>query len=104
MLGDIIKLERNKLGLSQSEFSKKMGVTQQTLSNWENGNRMPDIETIIELADLFGVSIDYLTGRTKMENRVDKQNDLLDDISNFSLENQTKLKRIYRTTKTEGNF
>src|SRR5690606_24438351 len=39
-------------------------VRKGTVSNWENGNRFPDENTIIKLADFFNVSIDYLLGRT----------------------------------------
>ncbi|MBC2398001.1 helix-turn-helix domain-containing protein [Clostridium tetanomorphum] len=59
-----IKNERLKKGLSQPELAKIMNVSKQTISNWENGNRIPDVLTLKKLADFFDVSTDYLLCRT----------------------------------------
>lgn len=59
-----IKEERLNKGLSQPELAKIMNVSKQTISNWENGNRMPDVLTLKKLADFFNVSTDYLLCRT----------------------------------------
>ena len=66
-LGENIRREREKLGLSQTELGKKIGTTKQTISNWENGNRTPTSKTIDQLATLFKVSMDDLTGRSNMQ-------------------------------------
>ena len=47
---------------SQVELAKRLGVTKQTVSNWENGNIQPSIEMLLRLAKLFCVSTDYLLG------------------------------------------
>lgn len=62
MLGDRIKDLRVARQISQQELATKMGVTKQTVSNWENDNADPTIRTIIDLAYFFGVSADYLLG------------------------------------------
>lgn len=59
-----LKQERLKLAYNQPELAHRMNVSKQTVSNWENGNRTPDIETLSSLADLFDCSVDYLLGRT----------------------------------------
>ena len=41
-----------------------MNVTKQCVSNWENDNVLPSIEMLMRLADFFGVTTDYLLGRT----------------------------------------
>jgi two-component SAPR family response regulator len=53
-----IKNHRNRLGLSVSELAKKMDVSYQTVYRWESGERIPDITMLIELANIFGVSIE----------------------------------------------
>jgi len=53
---------REKRGLSQVEAAKRMGIVRTTYSNYEAGNREPDIDTIKKFADFFEVSIDYLLG------------------------------------------
>ena len=49
-------------GLSQVELAKKLGVTKQSVSNWENDNIQPSIEMLIKIALCLGVSADYLLG------------------------------------------
>ncbi|MBF2700103.1 helix-turn-helix domain-containing protein [Listeria innocua] len=62
------KLEylRNSKGWSKVEVAKRLGMkASSTYSNWEYGNREPDIDTLKRIADLYGVSVDYLLGRQK---------------------------------------
>ena len=59
--GEKIKELRKKRGFSQSELAEKIGVTQKTICNYENGTRFPKGQKIINgFADIFDVSIDYL--------------------------------------------
>ena len=53
---------RKKKGLNQKEFGKLIGAAQNTVCNWENGKREPDNDTLIKIADFFGVTTDYLLG------------------------------------------
>lgn len=63
MLGENIRRERKKLNLSQQDLGKKLGVNKQTVSNWENGYRIPPTETLNEIANTFNVSVDSLLDR-----------------------------------------
>lgn len=58
-----LKELRLKKGLTQTELGEKVGVKQNTFTNWENGKREPSFENLIKLADLFEVSLDCLLGR-----------------------------------------
>lgn len=49
--------------LSQNEIAKKVGLTQFTYSNYETGTTEPKIKTLIDLANQYNVSLDYLVGR-----------------------------------------
>ena len=62
---------RSKSGLTQNEIANKLGVTGQTILNWENGIYEPKINQLIQLADLFSVSIDYLVERKTSVREVD---------------------------------
>lgn len=55
-----IKKYRLQLHLSQEELADKIFVTRQTISNWENGKNYPDINSIVLLSTLFGISLDIL--------------------------------------------
>lgn len=62
MLNQRIKELRNGLNISQVDLGKKLGVTKQCISNWENDNIQPSIDMLIKISKFFGVSTDYLLG------------------------------------------
>ncbi len=55
---------REATGLSQKELSKKISVSAASIGYYENGDRIPGLDVAAELADFFGVSLDYLAGRS----------------------------------------
>ncbi len=62
MLNQRIKELRNGLNISQVDLGKKLGVTKQCISNWENDNIQPSIDMLIKISKFFGVSTDYILG------------------------------------------
>lgn len=60
ILADKIINEREKCGWSQEELAEKLDVSRQAVSKWEGAQATPDIQKIIKMAELFGVSTDYL--------------------------------------------
>lgn len=60
-----LRRARIRSGLKQTEVFDKVGINNKTLSGYENGVSEPDIETLNTLAQLYKVSVDYLTGRTE---------------------------------------
>ena len=59
-LGQKIAELRKKSGLSQEALAEKMNVSRQAVSKWESNQSIPDIEKIVDLSELFGVTTDYL--------------------------------------------
>lgn len=59
-IGKFIAALRKEKGLTQEQLGEKLGVTNKTISRWENGNYMPDVEMLILLSKEFGVSINEL--------------------------------------------
>lgn len=57
--------------LTQEQLAEAMGVTVGTVSKWENGNCVPDINTMMDLADFFNLSMDALVGYSMVSKRVD---------------------------------
>lgn len=51
---------RSKYNISQGELSKMVGVTRQTISSWENGKSVPDINQSVKLAKAFKITLDEL--------------------------------------------
>ncbi|MDC7243813.1 MAG: helix-turn-helix transcriptional regulator [Sphaerochaetaceae bacterium] len=60
MFKDKLRENRKELELTKTELAKLVGVTKDTVSNWELGVSMPDLENIIKLSEIFGVSTDFL--------------------------------------------
>ena len=60
ILADKIMNERKRNGWSQEELAEKLGVSRQSVSKWESAQSVPDLNRILQLADIFGVTTDYL--------------------------------------------
>lgn len=59
-----LKEIRKKYGYSQKDVADALNVTQGSVSAWEQGRWFPDISSLVKLADLYGISIDTLLGRS----------------------------------------
>jgi transcriptional regulator with XRE-family HTH domain len=65
LLPDKIRQLREERKLSQDQLAVAIGMKgKQAVCNWEANSRKPNIETLWQLADFFGVSVDYLIGRS----------------------------------------
>lgn len=60
MVADRIKQLRELHAMTQTELSKKLGITRSSVNAWELGISVPSTQYIVELADIFKVSTDYL--------------------------------------------
>lgn len=65
MVADRIKYLREQNNLTQTQLSKKLGITRSGVNAWEMGISVPSTQYIVELAELFGVSTDYILGVNK---------------------------------------
>jgi len=63
MLSTRIREIRIAKRISQVELARTLGVTKQSISNWENDNIQPSVDMLARLADALSVSADYLLGR-----------------------------------------
>lgn len=71
-IGERIKKERKKIHLSKQEFLIKIyksPKSHKTLSAWENGSQMPDLDSVARMAELFNCDIDYLFGEIDVPHR-----------------------------------
>jgi len=58
-----LKMLRKQKNITQQNIAIQLNISQEAYSLYENGKREPNIDTLIKLAELFGVSLDILTGR-----------------------------------------
>ena len=68
---------REEAGLSTLQVAKRIGVYQPAVSKWDNGVKLPSIETLYKLADLYCVSIDHLLGRDEPAELIPTNEDIL---------------------------
>ena len=70
-----LKELREERRLNQEGLALKLNVSQSTISAYEIGERAPDLETLIEIANFFNVSLDYLAGLSDLKQQL-RQSDL----------------------------
>lgn len=71
-IGSKIKKSRIDAKLTQEQAAEALGISRQTISNWENEKSYPDIVSVLKMSDLYGVSLDYLLkGDSAMKNYLD---------------------------------
>ncbi len=72
-IGSFLKELRKQKGLTQEQLAEKFSVSNRTVSRWENGNNMPDLDILIEISDYYEVDLrEILNGERKSEN-MDKE-------------------------------
>lgn len=81
-----IQLLRKETGLTQAELGKLVGVSDASINKYEKGNMIPKIDKIEKMADIFHVSIDYLTGKSDSRTGVNNQWDELARKMNVGVE------------------
>lgn len=62
MVADNIKALREQNGFTQSDLAKKLGITRSSVNAWEMGISVPSTQYVVELANIFKVSTDFLLG------------------------------------------
>ena len=66
-IGANIAAFRRQQGLTQAELAEKLNYTDKAVSKWERGESVPDVTTLVQVAELFSVTLDELTGYTPTE-------------------------------------
>lgn len=60
MVADKIRMLRERSGMTQSDLARRLGITRSSVNAWEMGLSIPSTQYIVELAEIFKVSTDYL--------------------------------------------
>ncbi len=96
-IGAFLKKLRKERNMTQEEIAGKYGVTQRSVSRWENGITMPDISIMIELADFYDVDIrELLRGERKSENMDTDMKETLEMVAEYTEADKAKiLKKVY---------
>ena len=96
-LGNNLQKLRKEKKLTQKQLAEKLNVTTVTIQNYENNRRIPNIQTLEKLANIFNVQIDYIMGKSKIKT-FDMQivNDDLKQINKLCENSNTEVSKIIR--------
>lgn len=89
ILADKIMEERKKNGWSQEELADRMGVSRQAVSKWESAGSVPDLQRIIQMAELFGVTTDYL-----LKDEIGREDAMVPESGTGSQDDDTPLRKV----------
>lgn len=97
--GAFLKELRKGKNITQEQLAEKLYVSGRTVSRWETGSNLPDLEVLIELADLYEVDIRELIDGERKSAVVEEQEDTLKKVAEYA-ENERKMleKRMRRVT------
>ncbi len=92
IIGTYLKELRKEKNLTQEQIAERFGVSQRSVSRWENGNTMPDISVLIELADYYSVDLrEILNGERKANNMETDLKETLVMVADYTNEEKKKL-------------
>ena len=96
-IGAFLKELRKEHELSQEQLAERFNVSSRSISRWENGNTMPDISVMIELADFYDIDIrDLLRGERKSEKMEENLKETLVMVADYTEADKAKiLKKVY---------
>lgn len=103
-IGALLRELRKEKNQSQEQLAERFGVSSRSVSRWENGNTMPDISIMIELADYYEVDLrELLSGERKSENMNTEIKETLAMVADYTEEDKNKILNkvfLYGVTST----
>ena len=93
-IGEFLKHLRKDKGMTQEQLAEHFYVSSRTVSRWETGNNLPDLDMLIELADFYDVDIrEIIDGERKSENMDNETKDTLKKVAEYTAEENKRLKK-----------
>lgn len=91
--GEFLKQLRRDKNMTQEQLAEQFGVSTRTVSRWETGSNMPDVQMLIELADFYDVDVrEIMDGERKSENMDNETKDTLKKVAEYAAQENKKLK------------
>ena len=93
-MGRLLQELRKEKGLTQEQLAERTGVARRTVSRWETGSNLPDLDILIELADLYAVDLrEILSGERRSERMNQELKETVLQVADYSSEEKTRLLR-----------
>lgn len=96
-IGSLLKELRKEKGLTQEQFAEIVNVSNRTVSRWENGNNMPDLDILIQISDYYEINLrELLDGERKSDNMNKELEDTVLKVADYTnSETERYTKRIF---------
>ncbi len=93
-IGTFLQTLRKEKGLTQEMLAEQMGVSRRTVSRWETGSNMPDLDVLVELSDFYAVDLrEILNGERKSEQMNEELKETVLQVADYSNEEKSRLLR-----------
>ncbi len=94
-IGKFLQELRKDKGLTQEQLAEQMGVVRRTVSRWETGSNMPDLDILIELSDFYAVDLrELLSGERKSEHMNEEMKETVLQVAEYSNEQKQRSVKI----------
>ena len=94
-IGGFLKELRKEKGITQEQLAEQFSVSNRTISRWENGNNMPDLDILIAISDYYEVDLrEILNGERKSENMNEELKETVLKVAEYSNEEKKRSTRI----------
>lgn len=102
-VGAFLKDLRREKGITQEQLAEELGVSGRTISRWENGNNMPDISLLVEIAEYFDVNIpEIIKGERKSEDMKEEAKEVAETMSDYAKTEKEQLVKSIRNMSLIG--
>ena len=97
-IGTLLRELRNEKGLTQEQFAELVNVTNRTVSRWENGNNMPDLDILIQISDYYEIDLRELLDGERKSEKMNKELEetVLKAVDYTNSEAERYIKRVQR--------
>ncbi|MBF0991041.1 MAG: helix-turn-helix transcriptional regulator, partial [Atopobium sp.] len=91
-IGKVLQELRKEKGLTQEQLAEQMGVTRRTVSRWETGSNMPDLDILMELSDFYAVDLrEILCGERTREHMDEELRETVLEVADYSNDEKGRL-------------
>ncbi|MBR3344903.1 MAG: helix-turn-helix transcriptional regulator [Solobacterium sp.] len=91
-IGTFLQELRKEKGLTQEQLAEQLGVARRTVSRWETGANMPDLDILVELSDLYAVDLrEILNGEREREHMNEELKETVLQVADYSSEEKARL-------------
>lgn len=104
-IGSFLRELRKEKNLTQEQLAEKINVARRTVSRWETGSNMPDLDILLELSELYEVGLrEILTGERKSEQMNEELKETVLQVADYSNEEKARLLRRIHWVFVVGLF